>query len=175
VLAKEPQMAEKWLRKGKWFPDREVRKWLEEVRGDSDETVDHYRTYYSRMSAWAHPTLVSCFDLIIADEKRFAILTGTRLNEDGLRNCIKQIAVTAIFACFAVRNSAVNEEVIDPNWRRDLSKLAREVLEHEMPNLDRDWEDEQRKHDAFQQRVQAADQLEQRLREQPASWRNTKP
>src|SRR5215467_11744278 len=27
MLAKDPQRAEKWLRKERWFPDREVRSW----------------------------------------------------------------------------------------------------------------------------------------------------
>ncbi|MGH3856178.1 MAG: hypothetical protein ACRDR6_22360 [Pseudonocardiaceae bacterium] len=175
LLAKEPAMAEQWLRKGQWFPEKEVRRWLKNVRGDSDENVTHYRQHYVQMSAWPHPTFVSCFELIEPDDGHFMLRLNTRFDEQGLRSCMKEIALTAIFACFALRNAAVKEGVIPASWRTDLYELASKVLAHDPPHLDRNWEQEQDNYNIFQRRVQAASRLDERLDQHPASWRNTNP
>lgn len=61
-LAKEPEKAEKWLKKGSWIPDREVRKWF----GDEDRM---YASWYKFYSQRAHPTAKSCIPLLNLAEK----------------------------------------------------------------------------------------------------------
>jgi len=60
VLAKDrensSERAVKWLEQGTWWPERAVRKWLEETRFVEEPQIAAYRNYYSEASDWTHPT-----------------------------------------------------------------------------------------------------------------------
>jgi hypothetical protein len=58
--------------------------------------------------------------------------------EEEFRACAAEISGPAIFACFALRNAAVDERAIHPRWRQDLYDLARETFESDMVHLERD-------------------------------------
>jgi hypothetical protein len=177
MLAHEPARAEKWLRKMQWFPDREVRQWFASLSGNATgqtpaEILSTYRSGYNAMSARSHPTAIACMSSMRIEEIGPELQLESVFVEEEFRSCAAEIAATALFACFTLRNAAVDERAIDPNWRRDLYDLARDVQAKEMPHLERDWAEEQRRYAELQQRVQSAAHLRERLRDDPRSWTN---
>jgi hypothetical protein len=177
MLAKDSDKAEKWLRENKWFPDREVRKWFADSGPNStassrDEVLDTYRSGYKEMSARSHPTAVACVPALEVNEDGFEPRLATVFVDEEFRTCMAEIAATAIFACFTLRNAAVNESVLHPKWRQDVYELSREIMNSDMPHLARDWAEEQRQYDQLQQRVQSAARLDETLRRDPRSWDN---
>jgi hypothetical protein len=177
MLAHDPAQAEKWFDKERWVPDRRVRRWFSDLGSNttgksSDEILDAYSSTYSGMSDRSHPTAVACMSALSVDEHGFEPQLETVFNEEQFRTCAAGIAATAIFACFALRNAAVDEQVLNPQWRRDVAELAREILDSDMPHLDRDWTEEERQFEALQQRIQAAEKLGEALRRDPRSWLN---
>ena len=178
MLAKEPMLAEKWLRKRQWFPDRDVRQWMADTWTNSvmapEDAGKLYARGYRQMSAWAHPTAISCLSLVKREEFGPRIQLITVFDDDEFRACTAEIAADAIFGCFALRNAAVDEKAIDPGWRRRLAELASEIWGHDSPHLERDWENEEREYRALQERVQAGSELDSHLREHPRSWKNLK-
>ncbi|MFJ1599458.1 hypothetical protein [Streptomyces sp. NPDC088261] len=172
TLAKDPVMADKWLRKDQWWPDGKVRQWLADNRVVSDDEVQLYRNYYKEASAWTHPTATSCMAQFTPAETGLILRRGTPFDAEKSRAMTAEIAVTAVFVCFALRNSVVDETAIDPQWRRDLYKLAREQSGEAEPHLDRDWTSEQEKYDAVMARLQDVSRLDEVLNTHPRSWRN---
>jgi hypothetical protein len=177
MLAKDPPKAERWLQKKQWFPEKAVRDWFAgsdtNSRGASpDEVRSIYITGYREMSARSHPTALACVSALDADEDGFEPRLATVFVEEEFRACAAEIAATGIFACFALRNAAVDEKAIDPQWREDVYELAREILNSDMPHLDRDWAEERDRYAQLRARVQSAARLEKVLRSDPRSWQN---
>jgi hypothetical protein len=179
MLAKEPELAEKWLRKEKWFPDREVRAWFGEVtassREEAQEATESYAKAYRQMSAWAHPTAISCLPLIrpdVNDDTKPGLRLTTSFDQGAMESLIGEMTLTALFGCFAFRNSLANERAIDPRWRESLYDLAQQVSGTEMPHLARDWEKEQSYYEALKQKVQEVSSLSEHLQKSPSSWDN---
>ncbi|MGW5096017.1 hypothetical protein ACWEQ1_15000 [Streptomyces nodosus] len=175
VLAKEPKLADQWLREGKWFPDVRVRQWLSDVRRDPPEEVEQYKNFYAEASAWAHPTAESCMGQISVEEDHFLLNSAITFNKQACRETVSLISVTAVFACFAFRNAVVDEQAIDPAWRRDLYDLAREMSNDPMPHLDRDWVAEQAHYDAVMANLRDRRYLKGQLRAHPRAYANLKP
>jgi hypothetical protein len=171
VLAKDPQKAERWLKKGQWFPEAEVRAWLR-AGGMNSESLNDYTVGYQQLSSWAHPTAASCLRLVEIAPSGPSLRLRTYFDEEYLRHWIREITATAVFASFAVRNAAVSETVIDPRWRQDLYELAETVFERTLPHLHRDWEVERELHARYRRRVLPVAGIDERLDADPRSWRN---
>lgn len=171
VIAHEPEMAERWLRKQEWFPDGKVRELLR-AAGTDDSRVDLLSKGYRQMSAWSHPTAISSVHLFEHDST--AMKLDTTFNRDAFDVGAAEIAATALFCCFALRNAAVSEQAIDPQWRKALYELAREFYDSDMPHLDRNWAEEQQRFDAVRGRVQEVERLRSHLAEDDLSWDNLK-
>ena len=139
-----------------------------------DEIIDTYGRFYRETSRWAHPTALSCIPLMRGNEYGPQPQLGTVFVEEEFRSCVMEIAATALFACFALRNSAAGEEAIDPWWRQRLYELAPQITGSEMPHLERDWTIEQEQYEELQQKVQLAADLTDRLQSDPRSWDNLK-
>jgi hypothetical protein len=172
TLAKDPAMADKWLRKNQWWPDGKVRQWLADNRVVSDDKVQLYRNYYKEASAWTHPTATSCMGRFAPTETGLVLRRGIPFDAEKVREMTAAIATTAVFVCFAMRNSVVDEAAIDPQWRRDLYELAREQSGDAEPHLARDWAAEEEKYDAVMGRLQDVSTLDEVLNTHPRSWRN---
>jgi hypothetical protein len=179
MLAKEPQLAEKWLRKDRWFPDREVRAWMAGMRtnnpAEASELAEGYARVYRQMSTWAHPTALSCLPLISPDDDdltRPGLHLSTKFDADAVKSVILEITFAAVFACFAFKNCLVDERAIHPQWRQYLYDFARRVSGQDMPHLERDWEEQQRFYEELARKVQSADHLDDHLRQSPFSWDN---
>jgi hypothetical protein len=175
MLAKQPDRADKWLRNQAWWPDREVRNWFADSPNSvrtSEEIKSSYSFAYRRLSRWSHPTALACLRLVMGDEDGPRLDVESKFAEDEFRDCVVSITGAALFSCFALRNAAVSEKAIDPQWRQRLYELARVITDSDMAHLERNWEQEQHLYDALQQRVQAADNLISKLRNDPRSWQN---
>jgi hypothetical protein len=178
MLAKNLDSSDKWLRRQHWFPDREVREWFANTgpnrTSSPDEIIETYGRFYRETSRWAHPTAISCLPLVRGDEYGPRPQLGTVFIEEEFHSCVMEIAATALFSCFALRNSAAGEKAIDPQWRQRLYELAPEITGSEMPHLERDWATEQQQYEELQQKVQSSADLVNRLRRDPRSWDNLK-
>lgn len=171
MLAKEPEMAERWLKKGQWFPETDVRSWLRSG-GAKDDTLKDYTEGYKRLSALAHPTALSCLGLLDPEPARPSLRLRSDFDEPSFRYWVREITATAVFSSFALRNAAVNEVVLNPVWRKDLYELAEEVYQTTLPHLHRDWEEERRRHEEYRERILPVAEIDQRLDASPHSWRN---
>ena len=173
-LAKEPELAEKWIRRRSQFQDKEVRRWAVDSGLISEADDKTYAQMYQYLGRWAHSTLDSCRSYIKTGESRLVLQVATEFDSELFFTLVAEIASMAIFCCFAVRNSAVDERAIDAGWRQRLSELSPEILQRDMEHLERDWEYEKQQYADLRGRVQAADRLHEHLRAHPASWRNVK-
>jgi hypothetical protein len=79
-LAKEPDKAERWLRKMSWFPDREVRVWLREAGRVTDDQHAEFGRFYGRLSRWAHPTALSALSTAEMTDESITFGLVTRPN-----------------------------------------------------------------------------------------------
>ncbi|HEY9562629.1 MAG TPA: hypothetical protein VIR30_02565 [Nocardioides sp.] len=66
MLAKQPELADKWLLQNEWTPDRIVRRWVEEERGPGE--ADAYAAYYRQASNATHPTAQAALRSIAFDD-----------------------------------------------------------------------------------------------------------
>jgi hypothetical protein len=177
MLAHDTTRAEKWLRKMYWFPDGEVRRWFagsgDHTSGQTpEEILQMYSTGYREMSRRSHPTALACLPALRVDERGPVPQLETVFAEEEFRACAAEICGAAIFACFTLRNAAVDQRAIHPRWRQDLYNLAREAFGSDMAHLERDWAEEQRQYEQLQQRVQSAAHLREKLQSSPSSWLN---
>lgn len=173
LLAKEPERAERWLRDGTWFPDREVRAWLIEFRSDQ-KAASPYASFYKQLSQIAHPVAKSCLPLVDFEVAVPRMMLQTRFDQEAFDLHLREIAATALFTCFAFRNASVDEERLPPNWRQELYELAEEVSGRDLPHLAREWDREDARFRALVERIRRANELDEALDAEPSSWRNVR-
>jgi hypothetical protein len=166
MLAHEAALAEKWLRKGEWFPDRKVRDWFG-VQAAPNEERTGYQEYYKHASTYAHPTVRSTLPLIMSDQ----LLLMTPPDPTESLDVLREISAEGVFACFALRNAAVDPAVFPPAWLQELAELA-ESAGFDLPHLQQDWEAAQASFNQFMNAVIPADELEQHLANDPNSYTN---
>jgi hypothetical protein len=177
MLAHDPPQAEKWVRRQHWFPDREVRKWFvgsgsNNAISDSAEILTIYSSAYRELSRRAHPTAIACVSALDMDGGGPSPKLETDFVPENFSASAAEIAASAIFACFSLRNSAVDERAISPDWRQAVYDLAREITSSDMPHLERDWDEENRRYEELQRRVAAASGLREAMKSHPGSWDN---
>ncbi len=166
LLAHEPRMAEQWLRKGRWFPDRDVRAWF----GDDDKA---YSQVYGYMSSMTHPTAASTRGFILEEGETYSVRLTNRFEDEEFDEQLDHLIMVALWLCFAIRNAAISEEALSPDWRRALADLASEVAPEETwAHLERKWDEEESRWRELLERVMTASELDAALDADPLSWRN---
>jgi hypothetical protein len=181
-LAHEPEKAEKWLekngwlpKKSGWIPDREVREWF--GGGDS------YADFYGGLSKLAHPTARSCVPLLDPSEKGYEIKFSTIFTADQVDGSLSQVLGVLLWACFALKNAAPDEDALPPHWRQGLAEFANETNDYlgektgvsgDYSNLQKDWEEEHRRWQEYLDRATRAADLDDLLDQDPRSWKNLK-
>lgn len=175
VIAKDGQIAERWLKEGHYFPDSAVRRWIRKIRNDPQSTVEGFKDFYENYSAWAHPTATSCLPLVKVDNDRLILDPSVSYDSTRSRTVLMEIAIVGLFACFAWRNAFVDETILPTAWRRDLYDLARKMSGDYMPHLERDWQDEESRHQKFLENIKNASEMDETLRNDPGSWHNLRP
>jgi len=170
MLAHEPALAEKWLKEGEWFPDREVRKWFG-VQSPPGEQRSAYQEYYNGASSYAHPTLRSTGSLLLTadDTGRLSLNTGTDIAETLV--VLQEIAAETVFVGLALRNGLVDPQVLSPAWHQHLDVLATKAGV-DLPNLRKDWAEADLAYGRFLAAVMPAEEVDTYLREHPNSYNN---
>lgn len=166
-LALEPEEAEHWLRDGSWHPDREVRKWIRERRGDEDAGKE----YYQHASDHAHTTFVSTLAYWPEIESRARPMADHIFDEADARSAMRGITMGGLFAVHCLRNACPEELVFPTDLRRaivDLTSRAGGETDH----LEREWRDEETRRQRMLDRVQDVAGLDERLDRDPNSIRN---
>jgi hypothetical protein len=165
-LAKEPVRAEQWIQEGSWVPDREVRRWI-------GEGAPLYAIFYKEFSRLAHPTARACLPLLRIEDERYSVILEPIFDEAAFTDIMHGVALCGLFVLFAVRNAVVHEDVLPPNWRRDLAELAQSLEpEGDWLHLERNWEREEAKYQELQARIHRAADLADALDREPGSFRN---
>jgi hypothetical protein len=174
MLAEQPTLADKWLKRKGQFQEKDVRRWAVESGLIADTGNEHYVQIYQFLGRWAHPTLDLCHAYIKTGESAPVLQLSTEFNSEVFFAGVVEIASMAIFCCFAIRNAAVDEKAIDPDWRQRLSTLAPEILGRDMPHLERDWDEERKQYAALRSRVQSVAAMAEHLQGHPVPWQNVK-
>lgn len=172
MLAHEPALAEKWLKKGQWFPDVQVRQWFG-VQSTPGEQRSAYQEYYNNASAYAHPTLRSTGALLLTadDTGHLSLNTGTDIVETLV--VLQEIAAETVFVGLAFRNGLVDPKMLSPAWHQHLDALAAKAGV-DLPNLRADWAEGDRAYDRFLAAVMPAEEVDTYLREHPNSYDNVR-
>ncbi len=172
MLAKEPDKAERWLRKMSWFPDREVRAWLKETgRVTGDQHADFGR-FYGRLSKLGPPNSLVRAAHGGNDRREHHLRPRDAAQLGTCRTLLDELAATAIFCAFALRNAAVSEQALDPEWRRDLYAAMEDLTGQVQPHLQRDWDLERAQYDRLAERTRDVVELGDELRSNPRAWHN---
>jgi hypothetical protein len=173
MLAKEPDLADKWLRKEVWVPDKDVRTFIEaQVLLEDEESP--YQRFYKWASGSAHPSARSTLPLVFDSEGEIAVQLEPRFEELKCQTVGRQIAAVAVFTCFALQRAAVDVTVFPAAWRQELARLARLVLDNDMPHLDHDWEAEDKQHRAMLDAILPIEELQQVIQSHPNSQVNVR-
>lgn len=172
MLAHDSATAERWLQRSSWVPQKHVDKWSGEGLGFDEETVRGFCRAYGEFSAFAHPSARAALTTVEEDGESMRFCVESRVNLDVVASLLLEIEAVAVFACFAMRNAAVNEEAIDPVWREALHECARTTLSGDLPHLQRDWQSERDAFARLRRKARDAGDLDQELRINPNSWDN---
>ncbi len=172
VLAKEPEEADKWVFREHWIPDGRVRKSIAQRLGEGSKLA--YDTFYQRASDMAHPTAAYTLPYLFTEDGRVKPRFKPSSHPAMTDLALHEVLLGAIFCCFAVRLGAVDESIIDPNWRQSLTELARKVTGLPMEHLDRDWDAERSQFVRIRESVMTSEQLNTTLLDHANSFDNVK-
>ncbi len=117
LIAKYPQLAEKWLRKQQWVPDHEVRAGIE-AQTVADGSSSPYAAHYRIASAAAHPTARATLGQVLTAGGGVNPVLSSVFVEDDLVMVLREAAALAVFACFALQRAAADERALPPAWPR---------------------------------------------------------
>lgn len=176
-LAKQPDEAEKWLKKQEWIPDRKVRQWW----GDNDRM---YATWYRFYSNRTHPTARACAPLLHIGEEQVTTKFSTVFDNDAVEGCLLEVAWASLWACFSLQNAAARVDILPPSWRREVAEFANDLgvvmeartgVRPDFSHLERGWEKDEEIWAGFVQRLANASNVDKILDEHPRSVRNIHP
>ena len=175
-LARQPQLADKWLESGEWVPDRKVRAWF----GDTEGV---YSDRYGGLSRRSHPTAAACLRLIDAREEGYVLRLASEFKGGTYTDCLYEGLATLIWMIFALKNAVADEEIIPPDWRQASVEWAEEagalLSRHtgaaiNFDHLDHDWEKISAGYERLVGSVHRSDTLESVIDQHPSSVRNLK-
>jgi hypothetical protein len=142
AISHEEAGAAKWLKSKRDWQEKDVRAWLKAQRATLPEAMIDYGKFYGLACAWAHPTAESCMSVATVSDSAFHIRKEIPFDEGESRKIVGILAGAALFACFCARNAFASEQLIDPEWRQSLQRLAEDLTGKEFTHLDRDWDAE---------------------------------
>ncbi|MDV6209308.1 hypothetical protein R3Q08_13790 [Rhodococcus erythropolis] len=172
MLAHDVPLAERWLRKAEWVPDRASRDFAVALSGGDEEAKIPYQQYYKHASAYAHPSAKSSLPFLFTPDAEFRPRPYPVFDEDELRAVVYELTAEAIFVAYCFRNAMANDEIMDPRWHQDLADVARAFTGGPMEHLEADWEAKQRNYEDFQTFVRPAEEIDEFLRGHPNAVNN---
>lgn len=175
MLAKEPGLADEWLTKNTWVPDRRVRRWIEERRGDGSSIA--FADYYRQASNATHPTANAALRSVRSDEEAWELGLVPEFEEQTVMTLLGMCASATAFVCSALRNSAAEDEALMPGlgpWIKDIVDRIGNRLEGEGSRDSTDWEEVERRRVELVERARPTVELDKELNSNPMSWRQLK-
>ncbi|TDO27241.1 hypothetical protein EV643_1641 [Kribbella sp. VKM Ac-2527] len=126
MLAKSPELAEKWLHKGTWVPDKDVRTFIEaQVLLENQESP--YQKYYKLASAAAHPSASSTVPLVFDEAGEIGAQLEPRFDESRCLSAGREIMVGAVFTLFAMQRASADVSEF-PTWWRQALRFSHRAL-----------------------------------------------
>lgn len=116
--------------------------------------VAKYRSTYWRLSAYSHPTRISCMNLFTEEADGLKLDVEPEFDRDATRATYMEITGMAVFACQAFRKAVATEDKIDPSWHTDLDEFTQQLIRELPPELALDTGAEQARYDAVAGRLQ---------------------
>jgi hypothetical protein len=165
-LENDGELVQKWLKDGTYWADRVVRKWIGDSGFLPEPEVEKYRSNYQRLSAFSHPTRISCMNLFTTVDEGLKLEVEPEFDLAATRATYMEITLMAVFACQAIRKAVANEEMIAQSWRTELAEFMAELIREIAPALAQDAQAEQAYYNAVADKLQPMENLEAAVREQ---------
>jgi hypothetical protein len=166
-LRNHGELAQKWLKDGAYWADKVVRKWIGESGFLPETEVTKYRSTYWRLSAYSHPTRISCTSLFTEQADGLTLDVEPEFDRDATRATYLEIAWMAVFACQAFRKAVATEDKIEPSWHTALDELMQQLIRELPPELALDTQAEQARYDAVAGKLQPMENLDAAVRGDP--------
>lgn len=167
-LRNHGELAQKWLKDGSYWADKVVRKWIGESGFLPETEVAKYRSTYWRLSAYSHPTRISCMSQFTEQADRLTLDVEPEFDRDATRATYMEIAWMAVFACQAFRKAVATEDKINQSWRLELDEFMQELIRELPPELPLDRQAEQAHYDAVADKLQPMENLDAAVRNDPS-------
>lgn len=169
MLAHRPDFAERWLHEGEWFKDNLQRQFVTKMSGETD--LPHAETY-RHLSENAHPKAVSTLSCLFDREGSYRPMAYPLVDEDDARETARYITAVSLYVLWTFRNAAAHHDAIPTWWMKRLTELSEHISGVAHDHLDKDWDAQQKRHDALTAQVQHSKELAQALADDPDSVQN---
>lgn len=171
MLAHDTELADKWLHKNEWVPDRKSRAFIASFTGDTTGAAE-YREWYARASSMAHPTALSTLPYLLDATGKPTPKLDPEVSPTTCASVFREIMIETAFVCFAFRNALVHENALPVEWYQRVAELARQATGAPLEHLNRDWATMEHQQQALRDAVLSDAQLSDHLRDDPNSWHN---
>lgn len=162
MLAHSPEDAERWITKGDWHPDREVRAWLRE-NGQEILAAD-CKNFYDKASNYAHTTFRSCVPFLKEITTRVD-LDAYQFSEVQARESLLGVAAGALFLADCFIDAIADKRVLPVQLHDEATQLHERLAtvgQGAQPEDPRPGQAEQ-----FLSNLRPSETLDERLRSDP--------
>lgn len=174
MFAHDTALADKWLTKDEWVPDRKSRAFAVALAGGDDEAKIPHQQYYRRASASAHPAAITSISDVISPDGSIVLNLYPTFEPSTFKSLAEELTAEALFVAFCLRNALVDRDVLPPAWHETIIKMTRKFSGEPMLHLEEDWDERQRRFDAIKQHVLPEAEVNEFLRSHPNSYDNVK-
>jgi len=174
MLAHDPEVSEKWMRKNEWIPDRRSREFAAAMAGGDEDAKIPHQEYYKRASASAHPSALTTLPYMFDSNGNIRAMLYPEFNADLFISLSNEITVEALFVAYCFKNALADPDMMPPDWYRALAQHAREFSGLPLDHLEDDWEERERRFRSLHSQVRPAEEIDDFLRAHPNSAYNLK-
>lgn len=174
MLGHNADLADKWLRKNEWVPDRTSREFAAAMAGGDEEAKIPHQQFYKQSSASAHPSALTTIPYMFDPDGSIRLKLYPEFDAEKIVSLGRELTAEALFVAYCTRNALADPNVLSPEWHRQLATHAREFTGAALDHLDDDWEQRQKAHDDIQQFVRPAEEVDEFLKGHPNSLHNIK-
>lgn len=173
-LSKNPEAADRWVRRPTSWPRKEVRRRLGKVTEQSE-----YVRGYALMSDRTHPTVKAAGGSVFLDGKHLRVrILRDSPESDPVYFLAVWLTATAVFTCFAMRN-ANPQGSMEPRWLEGVVYFANALNDcvggvFDLDHLVEDWDQEQARWESIVDKLIPSDDLDRVLEDHPESWRRAR-
>lgn len=171
MFSRDSALAEKWLRKGDYVPDRTSREFAEALAGGDPKARIPHQQYYKTASANAHPSAFSTMPYVLDADGNWRPKLYPEFDEKEFSYLAFELTAEVIFVCYCLRNALVNPAFLAP-WLDALDEFHRAFTGEPLTHLNEGREERDALHDKLVQYILPDDQLKNFLTANPNSFDN---